>query len=197
MFSTYFNSLCNKKAAEQAGFGLIELLVSISILVLVVSTILVQQTSFNGSVLLRSQAYEIALKLREVQLTAVSAGFDGDSSVTAQFRQVYGAHFDESLTDGYIIFRDADGDHYFDAGEEWGLQGQIDPRFEIVSVSAVGSSLSEPISITFERPNFDGRFADASGLDEAVTSVEVVIRRIGGTETRIIEITAAGQISVL
>jgi prepilin-type N-terminal cleavage/methylation domain-containing protein len=199
MFLISSRSRSKTPRQNQAGFGLIELLVSISIIVIVVSTILVRQNSFNGSVLLRSQAYEIALQLREVQLNAVSASYD-----TGNFRSVLGAHFDDAAgsNDSYRIFRDADNDNFYDVTEEFGLQGQIDNRFEIRDVRAVGAvgPAAGGLSIVFERPNFDARFFDANGQVNA-SSVEIDVARIGSTgtgprELRTVEVTASGQISV-
>ncbi len=78
MFSLFSNFKQAGHAATR-GFGLIELLVSISLMVLVLAIVLVQQTAFNGSVLLRSQAFEIALQIREVQLNAVSVAAATDA----------------------------------------------------------------------------------------------------------------------
>ena len=67
MLANYTNKIL------QNGFGLVELLVSISIMLLVTMVVLVNHESFNNGALLRSQAYEVALRLREVQLSAVGA----------------------------------------------------------------------------------------------------------------------------
>ena len=55
-----------RRLSRQGGFGLIELMVSISVMAIVSAIILVKQNSFNGAILLRSQTYEIALDVREV-----------------------------------------------------------------------------------------------------------------------------------
>jgi prepilin-type N-terminal cleavage/methylation domain-containing protein len=196
MFSHCSILRCNTPKPTQAGFGLIELLVSISVLVIVTSVILVRQTSFDGAVLLRSQAYEVALQLRDIQLSAVSASYD-----TADFRSTLGAHFTTN-TSRYSIFRDsasgADDNNYYDVGEEFGQQGILDRRFEIREIRVIDStpSTETELSIVFQRPNFDARFFTAGNTEVTAGSVEIEVARVGDTATRTVEVTSAGQISV-
>ena len=185
-------------AKQKGGFGLVELMVSISIMVIVSAIILGRQASFNGSVLLRSQAYEIALHVREIQLNAVSASSDG----VGGFRSVLGLHFDTgTLNNGvYHVFRDADDDGYYDADEAFGLQGILDKRFEIreIRIMAAIPYTVPDLSVVFVRPNFDARFFDSSG-ELLVPSVEIDVGRRGfsGTDSiRTVEITSTGQIAV-
>jgi prepilin-type N-terminal cleavage/methylation domain-containing protein len=180
----------------KAGFGLIELMVSIAVMAIVSSIILVKQNSFNGGVLLRSQTYEVALAAREVQLNAVSSvGVAGD------FRTLQGLHFDTSANDGYRIFRDADNDGFFDTSESFGQQGSLDSRFEVRAIRTIGDTYSgSSLSIVFERPNFDARFFDSAGEVNA-SSVEIDIARRGVAGNtpdvvRTLEITSTGQIIV-
>ena len=189
--------------SKTGGFGLVELMVSISIMVIVATIVLTQQASFNSAVLLRGQAYEVALAIREVQLNAVSA-----SGNTGTFRDTQGVHFDtDESTDGtYRIFRDADNDGYYDgSGEEFGIQGLLDPRYEIRNVRAVGgdSISGTAVSVIFVRPNFDARFFDGSGpsneVAAAAVEIDVALRGSTGTgpgDIRTVEITSTGQISV-
>jgi type II secretory pathway pseudopilin PulG len=186
----------------QLGFGLVELMVSISVMVLVTSVILVKHDSYNGATLLRSQAYAIALQLREVQLLSISATEAGSG-----FRNVYGLHFSTSTTDTYFIFRDADvpNNYYFDAvSEKFGKQGTLDPSFEIDAIRLIGTgAIEDELSITFERPNFDAKFYTAPNTPalSSVSGVEIDVRTAGTTGTgngkiRTIEITKTGQITV-
>lgn len=198
MFSHFSATHSNKVPTKHAAFGLIELLVSISIMVIIVSVILVRQSSFNGAVLLRSQAYEVALQLRSIQLNAVSA-----TSESGAFRSILGVYFDPAIPDSYRIYTDTDTppDFFYESSEEFGLQGLIDPRFEIREIRNIGGSYDgNGISIVFERPNFDARFYDSGGQVDA-TSIEIDIARVGSTGTgpgdiRTVEVTSAGQISV-
>lgn len=200
MFWNYLASLNkNKKTCQpnwQGGFGLIELMVSISIMVIVAAIILIQQSSFNSAILLRSQAYEVALQLRDIQLSAVSASSDG----SGVFKSVLGAYFNSNNThDGqYSIFRDTDSDGFYDAGEAFGIQGILDKRFEIKEIRTAGGAIEPVISIVFTRPNFDARFFTGASTEAHVPSVEIDIVRRGDVSglKRTVEVTSTGQIAV-
>ena len=188
---------------NQSGFGLVELMVSISIMVIVSAIILARQDSFNSAVLLRSQAYEIALALREVQLSAVSASGD-----TGSFRTVYGVHFTSETSpaadplNGYFqVFKDANNDGFLSTGEEFGPRGNLDKRFEVRAIR-IGGAPSSELAVVFVRPNFDALFFDdAVGGAVSASTIEIDIARRGISGTgpdvvRTIEVTSTGQIAV-
>jgi prepilin-type N-terminal cleavage/methylation domain-containing protein len=184
---------------RQSGFGLIELMVSISIMTIVSSVILVKQSSFNGAVLLRNQTYEIALSAREVQLSALTTGNNRND-----FRAVLGIHFDTNAANNgrYMVFQDDDENGFYDSGEEFGVQGFLDNRFEIRSIRS-GLTTPSEVSVIFVRPNFDARFFRAPGptneINEETIEIDVARRGISGTDDgtlRTLEITATGQITV-
>lgn len=196
---------------QKSGFGLIELLVSISIMAIVTSIIMTRQSAFNSAVLLRSQAYEIAFQVREIQLNAVSAKGDAGN-----FRSILGLQFSKSTATSlpnnshYYIFRDtpapsADANGMYDSGEDYGLQGLLDSRFEIRDIRAFGAAAvpisGNELSVIFVRPNFDARFFDSSGEITTASRVEIDVARRGVTGTgvgvvRTLEITKTGQIAV-
>jgi len=187
----------NGARCTQAGFGLVELLVSISVMIIVVGIVLVQQNAFNSALLLRGQAYEIALHAREVQLSAVSASGDLDTD----FRSVMGLYFStaDGDNDHYHVFKDT-GDGFYAAAEEWGPTGQLDPRFTVHKIRLDGVEVTD-ISVVFERPNFDAHFVTAPGIlaDAAVLEIDIVRVGTDGSsleERRTIEITRTGQIAV-
>ncbi len=192
-----------KKSFKITGFALVELLVSISILVLVTGAVMANHGAFNSAVLLRGQAYEVAFQARDTQLFAVSIMSDA-----GQYRNIYGLHFDKNNNTGYKIFRDSNRNSYFGTSEEFGRQGSLDSRFVIGDVRWVHSNGSETsinnVSVLFERPNFDAKFFEAAApggeLSNAV-AVEIDIRTKGTSgntngEVRTVEITRTGQISV-
>lgn len=188
-----------KKAAMQRGFGLIELMVSISIMSIVMAVILVRQSSFNSAVLLRSQAYEIALSLRTVQLSAVSA-----SNEAGDFREVLGVHFNKTPGNNglFRIFRDTNNNNYYNTGEDFGLQGKLDDRFEIREIYNSNRTVTYPeISVIFERPNFDARFYTSANTVAGSSVIQVDVARRGagtvcGADFRTVEVSSTGQITV-
>jgi len=203
MFSNYlalykkdFQSVAR---GPQSGFGLIELMVSISIMTIVSSIILVGQNSFNSAVLLRNQTYDVALSAREIQLSALTSG---DSA--GDFRAVLGLHFDTNplRNDRYIIFKDNNNNFYYDAGEEFGIQDILDNRFEVRAIR-LGTFAPAEASVIFERPNFDAHFYIGPNNKSSVEAIEIDIARRGtdplaNTDDvlRTLEITSTGQITV-
>lgn len=184
-------------STKEGGFGLIELMVSISIMMVISAVIMARHSSFNGAVLLRSQAYEIALSIREVQMSAVSAESNGSGS----FRATEGVYFNTSSPTQYQIFRDADNDSFYDSSEQYGKQGIIEKRFEIRAIRAVGDTVTGTgLAVVFERPNFDAKFFDSAGQVNA-SSVEIDLAKKdavgnGPDVVKTIEITGTGQITV-
>ncbi len=191
-------SLPQNRRATNSGFGMIELLISISVMAIISAIIMTRQDSFNGSLLLRNEVYDIALTAREVQFSAVSAS--NDSSAT--FRTRRGLQFSTG-DDGFTIFSDTTPNGWPVVTEHYGIQGNIDPRFVIRDVRAVGGPNVSQVSVVFERPNFDGHFYidDISGEQNNISSIEIDIARVGETGTgvnivRTLEITSTGQIAV-
>lgn len=185
------------RKALQAGFGLVELMVSITIMAIVSAIVMVRHEAFNSAALLRSQAYEVALKVREVQFSSVSASGDG----SGVFNAVNGVYFDTVTDDGfYVIFAD-DGNYFYDGGEEVGPAGVLDKRFEVLEIRDDNNTPHNDISVVFERPNFDALFYGSANTPVNTTFIEIDIARRGATgagcgEVRTVEVTKTGQISV-
>ncbi len=180
---------------SRRGFGLVELMVSMSIMALVSAVIITRQSSFNGAVLLRNQAYEVAFALREAQLLAVSGG---DESVRR-----YGIYINtaDATEHQYILFKDIDEDGRFDTGEQIGLTGKLDTRFEIRE-SFIDTTAYAEMVILFERPNFDAKFYNGSGIEQNDNVAYVDIARSGVTGNEVgtvrrVEVSNTGQISVV
>jgi type II secretory pathway pseudopilin PulG len=199
MYSRFSAQSSISRSQSVIGFGLIELMVSISIMLLVAAIVLARQDSFNGAVLLRGQAYEVALSAREVQLNSVSA-----LSIEGNYRTLLGLHFDTNNDALVRIFRDStNGNGFYTTGEEFGKQISIDSRFEVRGIRTVigGTETSVTnLSVVFERPNFDARFFTSAG-EVGASAVEIDISKrdqLGTTAdvVRTVEITATGQIAV-
>ena len=201
--SFFFSSVSKQKSSY--GFGLIELMVSISIMTLVSTVILVKNRSFNNALLLRNQAYEIAFSLRQAQLMAVSG-----TKISGTGRNLYGIHFNVAAAPGngqYRMFQDNQGAKYwYDASVDApiGTVGIIDKNFilDITNGAGSGSGIPNTLSITFERPNFDGIFKTSysAALVNGPIYIKVMPKVSTGYSTvpfRLIEITRTGQITVL
>ena len=195
------SKVIKRKRNVEPGFTIIELLVSVGVMVIITSVLVARYSSFNSAVLLKSQAYEVGLAIREAQLYSVAS----QGGEEERFRSVYGVYFDLDSPNTYILYRDEDDNGRFSPGTDVELQTyQLDDRFEIRGFvdsdnggSAVGGN---ELSISFLRPNFDARFHTGSGsLNVNVVYIEVVTAGATGNdnnELRTIEVSTAGQITV-
>lgn len=184
------------------GFGLIELMVSITIITLVSALVITKHNAFNSAVLLRNQAYEVAFAVRQAQLLAVSG-----SNPNTTFVQQYGIYFTNSSTTTYLIFRDNDADGNYDTTDtQIGPLGTLDKRFFIRDIFYNGTQAvpqtgtNNNLSITFRRPNFDALFERTTGGSVSgpayIDISRVGVSGIGVEDVRRIEVTAAGQIAI-
>lgn len=172
---------------RHGGFTLIELLITISIIVLVTGVTLSRYASFDNTVLLQSQAYEIAFDIRQAQQAGISVRAVGGGS-----RSPFGVYFNSDLSQNkeYIFFEDTNGNNDYDSSSDTLLtRFEIDDRFEIREVRSAGA-IRSAASVTFQRPNFDARVVPGGG------NLEIDIGPINGGPSRTIEVSPAGQITV-
>lgn len=206
------------------GFTLLELMVVITIVVVVTALILVRQTQFNSSTLLRSLAYSVALSMRQAQVygttifgiaTAPGSCVGGTYSGGNCFAAAYGVFFSGGDRVRYSLFGDLNNSGKYDSGDgiiqtfELGTGYQLS-RF-CAGRSSNGSqecwlsdgsgSVSE-LSIVFKRTNPDACFATntnpstcSSGGTELYSSSSVQITS-GTGDTRTVIVTTTGQIAV-
>lgn len=191
------------------GFSILEVLITAAIVSVITAMVVFKYGSFNNSVLLKDQAYEMALNIREAQVFAVSVR--GESG---QFREDYGLYFTLAAPQQYVLFQDngdvvENGKHraYYDIGEGIGKPYAVDSRFQIkkICVNIVSSTNLCPatvddISVTFKRPDFDAHFASVSGKNAglSVNNARILLSgaNSGTTDTRTIVISTTGQISI-
>jgi prepilin-type N-terminal cleavage/methylation domain-containing protein len=180
-------------SSQLRGFGLIELIVSISIITIVTGIVVARHNAFNGAILLRNQAYEVAFAIRQAQQMAVS----GSDSFAANQRPRYGVYFnnDDANKDVYRLFRNDDSNYHFNSSNDTEIAVfRFDSRFEL------GSVTQNPLSITFTRPLYDATFSH-NGTLLSDSSVSIEIRRKGAAgngagAVRRVEVTKAGQVRV-
>lgn len=188
---------CWTSSSKQQGFSLIEVLITLAIISILTALVMVRYGSFNSAVLLKNQAFEIALDLRETQVFSISVR--GESN---EFREEYGVYFNtNSSTDQeYIFWQDAGSAAVprYNSGEE--IQTiLLDDRFEIIDMCVNGATAPcgavNPIHISFARPNFDAKMRDNAG--NVYETVEIIIAPVADTSiTRSVFVTSTGQITV-
>ncbi len=164
------------------GFTLIELLLVVALVVIITAVLLVQQSKFNSSTLLRSLAYSVALSVRQAQIygTTVFGVPIAQSSCTAGiytagscFAPGYGVYFssgDAALEPAqYRVFGDLNGNGRYDAS----------PVDETIQVMTLGTGY-EIISFCGNKPS--GTVSDCfptgrgSGSDN-LTSLSIIFKR--------------------
>lgn len=194
-----------------SGFGLVELMVSISIMMLLSAVILTRHTAFSGAVLLRNEAYDVAFAIRKAQLLAVS----GTNSGAATSTQQYGVYFNSApgSNQTYFIFHDNNANGQWDTSGDTqvGLLERLDSRFVIRRISNIaGNSITgsgnTDFSITFIRPNFDAKFNDyvdvayeagPAYIDISTTLAATTFSDHDLGSVRRVLVTTTGQISVV
>lgn len=181
----------NYQLRTNAGFSVLEMLITAAIIGIITAMVTLKYGSFNNLILLKNQAYQIALELREMQSRSISAVGRGE-----EFRRPYGLYFTTSDPGRYRLFIDMDdpgdaGYGYYEASEELEVRN-LDSRF-VISRLCNGSNCSlSSLSVMFQRPNFD---AIINGGNISNAAVEIVTSS-NSTNTRRVEINAAGQITV-
>lgn len=108
----FFNSDLKTK---KRGFTLAELLVVMAIATILTTILVVQQNSWNDQLTVNTQAYELALMVRQAQIYSLGVKVD-PLGQNDKFNVSYGVYFNNNNTQ-YIFFADRDGDQKYDSGE--------------------------------------------------------------------------------
>lgn len=197
-----------KKQSSTQGFGLIELIVSISIVTIVTGIVMARHSAFNGAILLRNQAYEIAFIIREAQQLAVSGQTSDLEDVQ---KQRYGVALStdpsgEVNRQTLILYKDSNNDGVYNTASGNSDQliqtYRLDRRFQIVSLTDPSSANSHSsMRVLFERPLFDAKFYRDSGHVINTGPVRIVVEPVandaGGVPQRVITVSSSGQVAVL
>ncbi|MBI2049272.1 MAG: prepilin-type N-terminal cleavage/methylation domain-containing protein [Parcubacteria group bacterium] len=194
----------SKFQRKTAGFSLIELMVTTSVIVIISSIVLFNFPSFASRILLENLTHEIALVVRQAQVYGI-----GIKQTTGGLFPAYGAHFDITATPledppnkKVIFFSDVPagaGNGRYDVGEE--LETFTIQRGNIISglcydTSCISAGVTT-IDITFKRPEPEAHIrVNGSGGD--VSSARITISPPSGSEIgdRFIYVYSSGQIAV-
>lgn len=177
----------NVVAQTERGFTILEVLITAAIIGVITGIVALNYGSFNNLILLKNQAYQIALELREMQTRSLSA--TGGSTVgNNEFRRPYGIYFATATPGQYTLFLDGNSNGVYNAGEELEVR-RLDSRFRIIQLRN-GNTGVTTLSVTFRRPNFDAIVNNGSA------GGTVIIESISGGTTRQVLINPAGQINV-
>lgn len=167
------------------------MLITVAIIGIITSLVTFKYGSFNNLILLKNQAYQIALELREMQSRSISSvGYNED------FRRPYGLYFSTANRTQYIVFIDMNdpgeaGHGYYNPGEQLEVR-KLDSRFSINRLCSGTNCGLTALSVTFQRPNFDAIMNGSTVVDGKVE----VVSLSNTTNVRVVNVNAAGQITV-
>jgi prepilin-type N-terminal cleavage/methylation domain-containing protein len=122
-----------KSKIKQAGFTLVELLVTITIFVMLTGVVIFNQEKFNSTIFLTNLSYDIALTLRQAQTYGVNIrGFNTGLTGADSIFMPYGVHFDLTADKSFILFADidasdTDGDELIDSDGVFDGNNSNDP----------------------------------------------------------------------
>lgn len=192
------------------GFTIIELLIVAAIIAIITSLVLVKYVSFDSTILLKGEAYEIALLLRETQVRSVSSYRNTEGGdLDEQFNYPYGVSFDTATPGSYVMFLYEDTDknvvpEYPHADAVKIMEYNLPESMEIIELcyKLLGSGTctsTDKIDISFRRPEFQSIFKTGYAGSVIIEKVQIKIhatRPGAGTGVFIVEVSKLGQISV-
>ncbi|QQR82868.1 type II secretion system protein [Candidatus Campbellbacteria bacterium] len=181
----------------RAGFTLVELIVTVSIIALISTVVLVRNGQFDNEVLLADVAYDVALSVRQAQNYGINVLGQGN-----EFDFPYGVYFEPDMTT-YTLFQDkASTDYRYTPDEETLETFTLGRGFTVARICTDVSSLDacdvsriENATIIFKRPNPDAiiNADEKGGSAMGAVGIELVAPRGG---SRFIVVRSTGQISV-
>lgn len=196
----YFSK--SKIFSPRAGFTLIEFIVVMSIAIILITSLVIQQSKWNDTLTVNTQAYELALTIRQAQIYSLgvreySAGGNG------RFDIGYGVYFDQNFN-RYIYFADADKDQKYDAGEE--LETKTFTRGVTIericgkrNSSEQCSNPLDHINVSFIRPEPGANINFLNSGDQTVNNVDppalIYLRSLGNKQYKV-TIETNGQVSI-
>ena len=194
---------------KKKGFTLIELMVTVTIMMIMTAVVLFNYNQFNDSSLLNAFAYDLSLTIRQAQVYGEAvresggsqgAGISVDS--VSNFNSTYSVHFDSTAvgsTPPLVLFTCSSSNCSFADSSVVTLQSYTFQRGvkikELDVTDADNQSISVPtLDITFTRPNPEATII-SSGT--AYSSARIVLSSTSNSPiTKSVVVYSTGQISV-
>jgi prepilin-type N-terminal cleavage/methylation domain-containing protein len=183
------------------GFTLTELLVVIAIATIMITVLVIQQSKWNDSLSVNTQAYELALMIRQAQVYSLGVKEDTIGVGGDKFNIGYGVYLDQSHLNQYIFFADRNGDKKYTAGEA--IETKTFTRG--VTIKDVcgdtrcfpGAGPLAQAGILFFRPETKATISLLNAGGSSVDNPPIVIRlqSLGGRFS-LVKVEANGQVSV-
>jgi len=179
------------------GFSTVELLVSITILVLVSASVYINYSDFRDSFSLKRTAQEVALAIREAQVYGLAVMETSSGSNTFPG---YGIYFDKNTPQDFVLFADKNNNGIYDKG---GGCGAVDTEcvesYKITTTNKIGSLCAgedctiSNLNIVFLRPNPFVILKSDKGAGYDNVSISVISP---AGKVKMIKVISSGQISV-
>ena len=169
----------------QAGFTLVEMLVTISIFIIIFTLVSVNFRRGERLESFRLATQQLASNLRQAQTLALT-GIGGEESMS----QAYGVYFNLDNPDQYITFSDDNGNYLYNQGEDEIIETIILP--EEITLSVLPND--GPLTIVFEPPKSTVYIHD--GQDFVQTAEIRLSREYYDTKVGVINLNGiTGQVS--
>jgi len=169
-FTMFYKNLskksCKTKPELVCGFTIVEMLVSVGVVTLIMSSVLFNYSTFGDNLSLSSAGQELAITIRQSQtygLTVKEVSLGG-----GRFDAAYGVYFNLVAPTKYWIFVDINADGKFDVGSGCGsgpTNTECIEKFNLrnnIKISNICNESSCPpqpsvrmMDVTFLRPNPD------------------------------------------
>ena len=196
-----------KYTAITGGFTIIELIVSVSIMMIITSVALVSNAQFNNSIFLTSFAYDVGIAIREAQTFGINVReFRGGGTGTTDV--AYGISFSTSAMNSITFFADANDDLRYSSLEERisvsdATRGNTITRFCGVRSNGTfvcSDTASNPLTslaVTFKRPVPDARIRGVRQNGNVLDFIRMYIT-LGAPDggRRCVTVESTGQIHV-
>ena len=200
---------------NHTGFTILELIISIAIVTVILTVVVLNQSTYTDGIAITNLADEISLTISQAQVYGV--GVKEFSSGSSEFSASYGLSFSllaSGSNSAYIYFADRNGDGVYNG--DWACpiggtsecleKGNISRGNYIDSLCAVVTSgpdqcvTPKRIDISFSRPNTKAQIiffnsAGASFLVAGMKGAKIILKSPKGS-TRSVTVYETGQISV-
>ena len=188
------------------GFTLIELIVTMSIVTLLMTTVLFNYGTFNDNLAISSAEQEMAVAIRQAQTYGLNVKETAASS--GQFGYAYGIYFNPQSPTDYYLFADADNNKKYDVGSGCGSGStECIEKFSLrngVRISNICDSATcystKNLNITFLRPVPDAVIYLINNSDGSTYSSSVNTGKIELTSSKgkVLKVTieSTGQVLV-
>lgn len=191
------------------GFTLVELLAVTVIITIITLVLLLRQSTFDSTTILRSLAYSVALSVRQAQVYGVSV-LGSQSGGGTQYAPAYGLYFDRTTPNSYILFADFNNNGVYDAASETVKVFSVSTGYTISELcvklplgtnrctgsdDSTGTKTINNISILFRRPNPDAVFGSSITTEKNYISAWIQIKSAAGSPRSVL-VTTPGQITV-